>query len=247
MICDNCQTPGSCFELKKVNGIDIAVPRPCYKRGMHEKKLKFACIPEKYKANKLEDFKQTYYKGEDKKLIEKAILCVQYYLSGKSSKTFYFYSQEKGSGKTMLMSILANELIEQDKQVKFSTAPDIMREIKNTWDKDNKYTENQLIADIVNSEIMIIDDYGISEKPSSWENEKFYEIINNRYIKNMPTFYTSNSSIFDLKVDERIKSRLNETCVEVKFPELSVRSIIGATQDFTFERELNKYRNEMKS
>jgi DNA replication protein DnaC len=243
---DECMHPDECFELEVIDGINKCYPKPCYAKCRMELKLKFACVPEKYKEKRINDFKINYYKGDDQKLIEKAILCVNYYLSGKSNKTFYFCSKEKGSGKTMLMSILANELIEREKQVKFATAPDILSEIKNTWNKNGEYTENKLITDISNSCVLIIDDYGISEKPSAWENDKFYEIINSRYIKNMPTFFTSNSSINNLNVDSRIKSRIAEMCIEVKFPEISVRSIIGATKDITFDRELEEFKKELE-
>jgi len=246
MMKDECKTPDQCYTYSVKDGISTGIPKPCYTKCMMELKLQFACVPIKYKESRLKDFRLDYYRGNDQQLIEKAVLCVKYYLSGKSNKSFYFYSKEKGSGKTMLMSILANELIEQNKQVKFATAPEILSEIKNTWNKNGEYTENKLITDIVNASILVIDDYGISDKPSKWENDKFYEIINNRYIKNMPTFFTSNSSINDLNVDSRIKSRIAEMCIEVKFPEVSVRSIIGATKDFTFEKELEQFKKTLE-
>ena len=64
------------------------------------------------------------------------------------------------------------------------------------------------------------------EKNSTWINDKFYQIVNYRYINKLVTIYTSNYTENEVQYNERISSRIKECSYSVQFPEESVRDHI---------------------
>lgn len=102
----------------------------------------------------------------------------------------------------------------------------ILDEIKSTWGERGKNAENKLISDLTYADILIIDDFG-AESGKDWINEKFYGIINGRYVDKKTTIFTSNYPISRLKYDDRITNRILERSLEIPFPEESVREHIA--------------------
>lgn len=204
-----------------------------------ESKLKFAMIPETYKDVTLKDISAKCYRREESKhSIKAAAYRVKWYLDNLYSnidegKGLYFWSDTKGSGKTMFAAALANELINEHKRyVKFATSLDILDEIKATYGKrsnDNESEESKLLKDLVSAEFLVIDDFG-TERATDWATEKFYQIINKRYINKKVTLFTSNYDLKTLKYDDRITSRIRERAFLIHFPEESVREF-KARQD----------------
>lgn len=218
----------------KLTGENTYKPCICLEKERRENKLRFANIPEKYRDKHLKDIDTELYADENSKtIIKRATAAIKEYIERieemqQEGKGLYLHSNAKGSGKTLSACVLANELMDLGKQVKCSDAPTILAEIKRTYEKDieSEYTENKLLDALVTTEILIIDDFG-TEKVTDWVNEKFYHIINQRYINKKVTIYTSNESISNLAYDKRIKDRVTETSFIVPYPEESVREIIA--------------------
>lgn len=198
-------------------------------KEIHAGRLKFAAIPETYKNVTLQDMTTKYYlKSEDKQLFKTIADTIKWYLDNlteqiENGKGLYFWSVTKGSGKTMLAAALANELINKHRRyVKFATSLDILDEIRATYSGEG--SESKLLNDLVNTDILIIDDFG-TERSSDWAGEKFYQIVNNRYVNKKVTFYTSNDDLRSLKYDDRITNRIRERSYLIHFPEESVREV----------------------
>lgn len=194
-----------------------------------ESKLKFASIPATYKDVSLKDMRYSCYEKTESKNTFKAIAgLVTWYLENleeniANGKGIYLWSETKGSGKTMLAAALANELINKYRRfVKFATSLDILDEIRATYDNHNEDNESKLLNDLVSADFLVIDDFG-TERASEWAGEKFYQIVNKRYINKKVTFYTSNYDLKTLKYDDRITNRMRERTYLVHFPEESVR------------------------
>lgn len=192
-------------------------------------RLAFASIPEMYKNLRFADFDVKWYAGLDADTAEKDLkICrhyVQNYFSMPPGKGLYFFSNTKGTGKTRMISIIANELVKKGIEVKFATSGQILDEIKKTWNNESNYSEGSLMNDLAKADVLIIDDFG-ADAAKDWRNEKFYNIINSRYISMRPTLYTSNYNLEDLEragYDDRIISRIKESCYLVPFPGASVR------------------------
>jgi DNA replication protein DnaC len=179
----------------------------------------------------MDNFRQdVYLRHDSKKIIYAAGKAVSYYLEHAEEfladgMGIYLYSMARGSGKTRLAASMANELLKKH-QVKFSTSMNILDEIKRTWDKATELNESQLLDDLCMTEILIIDDFG-TEDMRPWVNDKYYQIINQRYINRKPTFFTSNLKVEELRYDDRIKSRIKEKTFRIAFPEECVREYIA--------------------
>ena len=148
----------------------------------------------------------------------------------------FIWSETKGSGKTRMAAGVANELISRGIQVKFATSLDILQEIKNTWSEDT-VTESKLLDALSTVKVLVIDDFGTETvKENDWRSEKFYKIINDRYLNRYPTILTSNYSLETIHYDTRITNRLRERTFEIHFPEESVRETIARGNQEEFIR-----------
>ena len=122
---------------------------------------------------------------------------------------------------------IANELIyEEQVQVKFATSLQILSEIKASWGRDKEFGESKLLDYLSTTTVLVIDDFG-TEQVKDWIGERFYQIINNRYVDKKITIFTSNSRLDLLEYDKRIVSRIKERCFQIPFPEESIRDIIA--------------------
>lgn len=220
----------------------MAVPCKCRAKRILNNRIKFASIPDTFKDLRLSSFRRDYYK--DKKSIDIVIAAVKYFLSNidlmcKEGRGLYFYSETKGSGKTRLATSLANELIyEYDKSVRFATSVDIIAEIRATWGNDAEFSsESKFIDYLTNVEVLVIDDFG-TETLKDWLDERFYQILNTRYSKNLITIYTSNIPLERLKYKDKTLSRINERVFEVHFPEESVRDGLAAAWQSKMLKEI---------
>ena len=206
-------------------------------RERHDSKLRFANIPENYKDVRLRDFTTKYYSQDNKGNAKAVADAVKYWLSHievmtEQGRGLYFWSNTKGSGKTLLMTGLANELINNHKEmVKYSTSLDILDEIRRTYSTNSESeSESRLLDDLSTVKYLVIDDFG-TEKVTDWTGEKFYQIINKRYINKRVTFFTSNYDLKTIDYDSRITSRIRERAFSVHFPEESVREIKARQDD----------------
>lgn len=232
-ICPKCHNTGWIIVEDGGNGTAIECDCGIRKRMIHSSRLRFADIPESFKDVRLDNFeKSVYQSSENREMVVEIAKAVRYWLKNIESMKergigLYFYSGTKGSGKTRLAVSIANELIEKyDTQVKFSTSIQILDEIVRTW-KVGNVTESKLIHDLSNAEVLIIDDFG-AEVFKDWKAEKFYSIINNRYVDKKITLFTSNMKLDDLQYDDRITNRIKERVLQVPFPEESVRDLIAS-------------------
>jgi len=237
--CDYCNDSGWVKTYTDENGNDFY--GECPHCGLIDKlrrnsSLKFANIPEIYQKNKIEDFKTTIYSTKENQAKAAEIMrIVTYWLDSleeqkKAGRGLYLYSKDKGSGKTFLITSIANLLLSTGHEVKFATSIDIINEIKKTWEKksrpENTEREGELLKQLSECEVLIIDDFG-TEKVKDWISERFYSIINTRYNNRKITCYTSNVALKDLDYDERITSRLKATVYSIEFPSEDIRTMIG--------------------
>lgn len=216
----------------KKDGLWFTKECECRAKEIAESRLRFANIPELFRKLTLKTFRADIYREpESVAKINLACNIVKRYLENfeemeAAGMGLYLVSHTKGSGKTRMAAGIANELIARGKQVKFAVSSAILKEIKDTWHEGSDYTESRLIDQLCLAEILVVDDFG-TEKISDWVNEKFYQILNERYVRKKVTIFTSNEKLCESKYDERIISRLKENCYEVEFPEESVRELLA--------------------
>lgn len=202
-----------------------------------EGKLSFASIPKEFEGHTVDNFITNCYssqRAEELAQIAKEIArnyVDQFREIQEEGKGLYFYSSVKGSGKTRLAVSIANEIIHKYMiSSKFATAIQILDEIKASWTEDGSATEQKLIQDIIRVPVLVIDDIGV-ERAKDWINERFYNILNGRMIQKKVTIFTSNCSIEQLKLDDRIVNRIQKMALPVSFPNESIRSAIARREN----------------
>lgn len=214
----------------------------CLEQKMIRQRIRFAEIPAAYREDTLANFDFKAYQTQSGQRTAIA--------AGKSIKKYicnfgdayrmglglYLYSGAKGSGKTRMAASVANHLTGQGYTVKFAVGSKILDEIRKTYDKGSVQRESDLLEGLAGVDILFIDDFG-AEQLTPWVEDRFYHIINERYINRKVTCYTSNDTVEDLQYGERIKSRVQGMTYQIPFPEESVRAALAAkrNQEFAFK------------
>lgn len=220
------------------NGLTYAKQCKCMEQAIikakMERTLNFASIPAEFTGVMVNDFDCSIYQAVEsiniatsaRKITKNYILDFdeKYKTSGRG---LYYYSKEKGSGKTMLALALGNALMNMySMSVKFVTTLDLFAEIKRTYDKTSEFRESELLDSLKQVQVLILDDIG-TEKQGGWVNEILYQILNTRMTAKLVTIFTSNVHMSQLKHDERIKSRIEKMSFPVQMPEESIRKQIA--------------------
>lgn len=101
-----------------------------------------------------------------------------------------------GTGKTMLASCLALDLIRCGKAVLWSNVGDLLRSLRATF-SSKEQNEETVIERFAQASILVLDDLG-KERPTEWAAEQLFAIFNRRYDYGKPTIITTNYSGSDL-------------------------------------------------
>jgi DNA replication protein DnaC len=112
-----------------------------------------------------------------------------------------------GCGKTHLAAAIINERIKQGQPALYKTTPDLLDELRSTFNPEHETHYNQSFEVLRNSLLLVIDDFG-SQSSTSWAKEKLDQLINHRYNEQLPTVIITDTPIEQL--NDRIRSRLSD-------------------------------------
>ena len=137
----------------------------------------------------------------------------------REGRGLYFYSSTKGSGKTMIACAVANEILKSnDISVKFIGVTDYVELVKERDENSREYLKS-----ILEAGLLILDDVGAQVENKDWITTALFRLIDRRYVNHLPTIFTSNIRMEDLKTDPRISDRIYAVSVPVIMPEINVR------------------------
>jgi DNA replication protein DnaC len=111
-----------------------------------------------------------------------------------------------GCGKTHLAAAVANFVVDIGVPTLFLTVPDLLDSLRFSYNNPESSFEERF-EDIRRSPLLIMDDFG-TENATPWAQEKLFQILNYRYINNLPLLITTNLSLNQL--EGRIRSRLQD-------------------------------------
>lgn len=117
-----------------------------------------------------------------------------------------------GCGKTHLSAALANQRLESGASVYFTTAPDLLDNLRAAMSSPEQY--KQLFTLVREVELLVLDDFG-AQQSSPWSNEKFLQILEARASGTLPTVITAIPQELQ-RLDERLRSRLSDAQLVTK-------------------------------
>jgi DNA replication protein DnaC len=163
----------------------------------------------------------------------------QFEEDGERIKSLYLYSDATGTGKTTTAAAIGNEFIKRHYfgSIKRGLKPDRrpvlfldMNELQGLYNRANRSNIPREIGEAANreyfallrrakdSKLLIIDDLGLRSVTEAFRQD-IHQFINHRAVNKMPTVYTSNKPIKELKNDysKQIWDRVRDMCIEIAF------------------------------
>jgi DNA replication protein DnaC len=146
----------------------------------------------------------------------------------------YIYSKARGTGKTFLASCICNSLMVKYKlTTKFVSESDLIDLSK----QDNQGEKNPIEV-LCECKVLVIDDIGAKNTGSEWLNDILCKIIESRYQKKLVTIFTSNRKVNELRIDDRVSSRIDKISQLIPLPEYSYRNKQSHDEKVDFYKEL---------
>lgn len=193
--------------------------------------------PSYFRTRTFDRFSPAVYGFDNREMAAKALQLCRLYadnvdriIAERNGGGLYFHSATKGSGKTFLSTILGNELIKRGKRVLWYSMPNLLQEVKNSYDRESGTSTAEVLNKIRNAPILILDDIGV-ERQTSWVNETVFSFLDHRMATCKPTLFTSNHLPDELAYDERIIDRIRNMSTIVPLPEVNVRRRLATQND----------------
>lgn len=192
-------------------------------------------IPYDYRKKYRDHFRWDLYPSDTKKH-EKIVNHFIDHFSDWSNrgKGLYIFSGTKGTGKTLLSCVIANELMAlYGIRVKFVLISDLISQIKQA-DKEGGVNPIAVYSD---TDVLVLDDMG-STKGNNWLDDSLFRILDSRMHSKKVTIITSNLPFDKLPHDERVTNRVYECCIPVKLPDISIRTKQAEADNKSFLQEI---------
>lgn len=196
--CSNCKDTGYIFN--KARG--TVKECDCLK---NKKRIQ---LPEKYRFITFDDIEINIYSNNAD--VERVVQRFKD-ITHKQMQRGLYIQGAVGRGKTFIAAAIFNKFVGKC-DVRFITANELIKNIIDGFNSGNNYD----IDKYKEADVLILDDIG-TEKITEFAESIFFNLLNHRYNKKLPTIITSNFSIDELPSKyiysgARIKSRLSEMC-----------------------------------
>lgn len=196
----------------------------------------FSKIPEEFDGLGFDDYGKLFEITPNN---EKAIKAARYIVENDDSKGALFFGNT-GTGKSMLAAMIVNEKINLGKSAMFASIPDLLNDIRCSFDKGNTA---DILRAVIEVPLLVLDDFG-TEKMTEWVGEQLFILINSRMSAKRQTIFTANYTttvlydrlatvdrsgrVIDDMQGRRIMSRIFGMCYVVKLDGKDYRMKQGA-------------------
>jgi DNA replication protein DnaC len=106
----------------------------------------------------------------------------------------------------------------------YTTCLDMIRTVRETWRKDSKYSESQILQEFEDADLLVIDEIGV-QYGTDGEQTIIFDVLDRRYRQMRPTVFITNQDLAGFKgfLGERAYDRLKQTARWVTFDWQSFR------------------------
>jgi DNA replication protein DnaC len=231
--CPICEDSGLRLIVQS-DGERYAQPCECRLQLQTSRLLKRAAIPKRYEHCTLDTFEPDYL-GADRSLSGAQIMA-RSFVAGYPVTTEgkgLLLTGDVGVGKTHLaVGILQGLISEKGVRGLFCDYRELLKRIQESYNPLVSTTELQILAPVFEAEVLILDELG-AQKPTDWVWDTVALILNTRYNDKRTTLITTNypnapaalarnadktirEDTLGDRITERMRSRLEEMCVEVE-------------------------------
>lgn len=120
-------------------------------------------------------------------------------------KGWFVLTGPSGSGKTHLAVAIANHCIASNHPVFYITVPDLLDHLRSSFNPNSELPYDEFFEQVRNAPLLILDDLGV-QSSTPWAREKLDQLLNHRFINQIPTVIISIAPLEEL--EERLRTRL---------------------------------------
>lgn len=167
----------------------------------------------------------TYHASTDgqKKALQAAMdYAHDFHLHAKSGESLIL-AGKPGTGKGHLAAAVMHSLMPEWLPI-YTTCLDMIRTVRDTWRKDSKHSETQVLQEYEDAALLIIDEIGV-QYGTDGEQTVIFDVLDRRYRQMRPTILITNQDRagFISFIGERSFDRLKQTAKWVDFSWSSYR------------------------
>jgi DNA replication protein DnaC len=180
-------------------------------KALRQQRLNAIGLPPKLLGARYEDYKTQGNSGAATQLHTCKQFAIDWNVNSSSGKCLVMCGRP-GTGKTMLASIMCKHIVsEHDVQPVYTTVSQMLRHIRASFGNSAAYTELAALKRFYLADLLVVDELGV-KLSSDYDRATLFEIIDERYQRDLPTVVISNLTIDQIaaQTDERLVERLIE-------------------------------------
>ncbi len=151
------------------------------------------------------DLREHILPDQERRNLRQALEMAQKY--AESPNNWIVLMGEHGCGKTHLAAAIANYRKRMGEAVVFVTTPDLLDYLRAAYNQSSGTTFDRRFHEIRTAPLLIIDQLDLTNA-TPWALEKIRQIVDYRYLANLPTFFTTTQALEEM--DPLIRSRLSD-------------------------------------
>jgi DNA replication protein DnaC len=184
--------------------------------------LRASGIPERVKGCSFANYRAD--SDDQKAAMQVAMDFAEAFDARKKSGDSLIFAGRPGTGKGHLAAAVMRKLIPEYLPI-YTTCLDMIRSVRETWRKDSRHSESQVLQEYEDADLLIIDEIGV-QYGTDGEQTIIFDVLDRRYRQMRPTIFITNQDKAGFKafIGERAYDRLTQTAKWVPFDWTSYRA-----------------------